>query len=93
MISSIACATDFEVERGVEAEETPEACAADLFVFRFNVIVALVDLRRAAWVINQVGFGLAVAGEDGVFGALDDVIQVGGKCTGQLGSPSNVTSP
>lgn len=61
---------ELEVELGEEAEEAPEPCTAAVFVLRFDVVVALVNSRWAAGIFDQVGFGLAVASEDGAFGAL-----------------------
>lgn len=54
-----------------ETEQAPEACAGAVFVFRFDVVVSFVDSGWTARVFDEVGFGLAVAAENGAFASLE----------------------
>jgi hypothetical protein len=59
-----------------EAEQAPEAGARAVLVLGLAVVVALVDARLGR-VLAQVGFGNAVAGEDGALTSLLIMLRAG----------------
>jgi hypothetical protein len=60
----------FHVVLVEQAEEPPEPCPAPIFVLGLYVIVALVDSRRATWILLEVRFRDTVAVQDRAFATL-----------------------